>query len=688
MARSFEVKHQRRIVALILLVVLIFIFAVMRVFEYQIVQGEEFLNTAEQSSTVKIPIVAARGEIVDRNGIPFTQNKATFNIEFDYTFLPKGKENETIYALIKILESQGEEWIDELPITKTEPYAFIEGKEAEVTKMKKKIQVNEYTGAQDCLDNIYEMTGIKTFPNSKAKGATDKNQITTKYDERYCRLIAGVRYQLMLKDFSRWTNRCTIAEDISPKTVALIRELSDELKGVEIVERAQRTYISGDVASHIIGSLGPIYAEEKDIYKPGQVDSEYGWTDLVGKSGIEKVMESELKGTNGEMTVIKNSKGDIVDIVETKAPVAGNTVQLTIDLEFQKEVQQILADYIKYYNETNKSKKVSNGAAIVVMDVKTGGVLASVSYPYFDINEYSSKYTELSTREDKPLFNRALNGTYRPGSTFKTIVAAGALQEGKITPTSTVTCTGTYMYFAPSYTPSCLMVGHGVGSRENVSTALQHSCNIFFFETGRILGIDKMNEYAKKFGLGVDTGLELPSAVGNLSGPEFSKKFNALWSPGNVIQAAIGQMDTNVTPLQMAVQATTIANKGTRYNAHIVKSVLSNDMKKVISEKPATIASQYQMTDEAYEAITKGMIAAGKGIAAPNQLTDLGYDVAVKTGTPQVTTDKFNNAFIAFAPVDQPEIAISCMMENGESANKMIRSILLAYQKAKLKWKD
>ncbi|WMJ21862.1 penicillin-binding transpeptidase domain-containing protein [Paludicola sp. MB14-C6] len=691
MARSFEIKHHRRIVALIILVVMIFTLAVMRVFEYQLVKGEEFLKLAEESSSVQIPIVAARGEIVDRNGVPFTQNKATFNLEFDYTFLPKGKENETIYSLIKILEKQGEDWVDELPITKTEPYKFIEGKEAEVAKLKKKINVNEYTSAQNCMDNIYQMTGIKKYKDKKEKcthcGKKFEECDYKGYDERYSRLIAGIRYEMIQKDFSRWTNRCTVASDITPQTVALVREFSNQLKGLEVVERATRTYISGDAASHIIGSLGPIYAEEKDKYKPGQTGSRYSMTDLVGKSGIEKAMENDLKGINGQMSVVKNSKGDIVDIVETKAPVAGKTVQLSIDLAFQKEVQQILADYIKNFNETNTKNKNVKGASIVVMDTKTGGVLASVSYPYFDINEYRSNYATLSTREDKPLFNRALNGAYRPGSTFKPVVAAGALAENKITPSTTVFCDGAY-HFWPKWDPlpSCLSIGHRNQSL-NVVSALQYSCNVFFYDTGRILGINKINEYGRLFGFGVETGLELPNAVGNLSGPEYSEKLKAVWNPGNVIQAAIGQMDTNVSPLQMAIEASTIANKGTRYNAHLVKSILSNDKKTVVSEKKPTIASQYKMSDEAFTEISSGMILAGKGIGAPNQLTDLGYDVAVKTGTPQVTKTKTNNAFIAFAPVAQPEIAISCMVEDGEVANRMVRSILLAYEKAKANWK-
>ncbi len=668
MARPFEIKHHRRIVAMIIFVSVIFLFAAMRAFQFQLVEGASLLATANKSSDSTIVVTAARGEIVDRNGVPLTKNKATFNVEFDYNFMKKrsadetlSTQNQTIYDLIRLFEKRNEKWIDELPITTNKPYKFIDGKEMEVAKLKTKIGVNQYTTAQDCIDNIYEEYKIKD------------------YSEDYKRKVAGVRYQMLFKDFSRYTPRYTFAEDITPQTVAFMKEFSSDLIGVEIVEKAIRTYVSGDVASHIIGSLGPIYAEEAKYYK----DKGYPMTDLVGKDGIEKALEDVLRGQNGTMKVIKNSKGEIIDIQEETAPVAGRTVQLTLDLNFQKEVQTILADYIKDFNETNKEGKKAEGSSIVVMDVKTGGVLASISYPYYDINEYKTNYSELLKKEGNPLFNRAMFGLYRPGSTFKPVVAAAALTENKITPQTTVFCDGVY-HFWDDYQPKCLSIGHRNVSL-NVISALDHSCNVFFYETGRLLGIDKINEYANYFGLGAETGLELSNATGNLSSPAFSAKYDKRWEKGNVVQAAIGQMDTSVTPLQMAIESMTIANKGTRYNAHLVKNILSNDMKQVITPEQIKVASSFKMSDITFDTIKQGMIAASKGVGAPNQLTDLGYDVAVKTGTPQVSPTKTNNAFIAFSPAASPEIAISCMVEDGYGTNKLIRRILLAYEKSKIK---
>lgn len=683
MAKSFEMKYYHRIIALIIIASIIFSLAVMRAFEFQVVKGASYLDEINKNTAATVVIPAARGEILDRNGVPFTKNKAIFNVEFDYVFMKKDTENQIINNLIMLFEKKGQKWIDDLPITSTQPYQFIEGKEVEIKRLRKTLDVNEYATAVDCMEQIYMQCGIKKYENKKGKCTHCNKKIEEcdykGYSEEMSRKIAGVRANMLQKQFSRNNSRYVFAEDVTPEMVTLIREFSTELVGVEIAETALRTYISGDVAPHILGSMGPIYAEEVKYY----VDElKYNYNDLVGKSGVEKLMNQELHGTNGEMKVIKNNLGDIIDIYESKPPVAGKNVKLTLDYNFQKDVQQILADYIKNFNETNKKGKKSTSASIVVLDVKTGGVLASVSYPYYDINEYKTNYGELLKAEGNPLMNYALNGTYRPGSTFKPVVAAAGLTEGTIAPSTTVTCNRVYTYW-DDYQPSCL--GHHGAT--NVVKALQVSCNIFFYDTGRQLGIDKINKYANLMGLGTDTGIELNAATGNMSSPEFAKSHNLDWHPGHVAQSAIGQMHTAVTPLQMAVEASTVANKGTRYNVHIIDSIVSNDNKKVYFKKNPTIASQFNLKDSDFKAISDGMVLAGQSLSSPNQLTDLGYRVAVKTGTPEVYKSennvKTNHAFIAFAPVDEPEIAISCMVDDGFASHQMLRKILLAYEKTK-----
>lgn len=674
---SFEKAHSRRLAAFILLTVMFFFAAATRAFQFQVVDGEDYLDAAVQNSATKVVVSAARGEIVDRNGVPFTRNKAVFDVELDYAFIEKGNENEVIYKLIKTFEALDEEWIDNLPISYTTPYVFKDGEDAAVARLKKKVEVNEWATAQNCMDAIYEIYDYKFRKDKRYKDGMVGIEYLD-YTEEYKRKIAGVRYEMIMKDFSKNNSRYVFAENVSPETVAIIEELSSDYPGVFIAERAERTYVSGDVASHIIGAIGPIYAEEAEKYK----EKGYRMNDLVGKTGIEKAMEEELHGIPGELTVIKNSKGEVVSIEETKAPIAGKTIKLTIDFELQKKLQQELALYIEDFNKTNKKDKFSDQAALCVLDVKTGGALALVSYPYYDINDYKENYSMLAAAPGHPLNNYALNGLYRPGSTFKPIVAAAGLNEGLIDGDWEIFCDGKYHFYGPTWEPGCLSIGHR-NVNMDVITSLKYSCNVFFYDVGRQLGIDKLNQYANYFGLGADTGIEIASSKGVLSSRETSEKNGVRWEAGNVIQAAIGQLDTTITPLQMACEAMTIANRGTRYNVHLVDSVMTHDAKNTISKVPTTVASAYPMTDEAFDLISKGMIEAGKTIGAPYQVTDLGYDVAVKTGTPEVSSTKTNNCFISFAPVDEPEIAVSLMVKDGDLTNKFLRRVLLAYEESK-----
>lgn len=674
---AFEKAHTRRIIAFIMLVILFFFSASVRAFQFQVVDGLSYLQAAQQNSSTKVIVSAARGEIVDRNGVPFTRNKAVFDVELDYAFIEKGNENEVIYKLIKTFEALGEEWIDNLPISYTSPYFFKDGEDAAIARLKKKVDVNEWATAENCMDAIYEIYDYKFRKDKRYKDGQVGIEYLD-YSEEYKRKIAGVRYEMITKDFSKNNSRYVFAEAVSPETVAIIEELSEDYPGVFIAERAERTYISGDVASHLIGAIGPIYAEEADAYK----EKGYRMNDLVGKTGIEKAMEEELHGIPGELTVVKNSKGEVVSIEETKAPVAGKTVRLTIDFKLQSKLQKELALYIEDFNKTNKKDKFSDQAALCVLDAKTGGVLAMVSYPYYDINDYKNNYTMLAEAEGYPLNNYALSGLYRPGSTFKPITAAAGIDEGIIDESFKVHCDGRYHFYGPTWEPKCLSIGH-INVDMNVVSALKYSCNVFFYETGRLLGIDTINKYANYFGLGVDTGIELPAPKGVLSSRETSERNGMRWEEGNVVQAAIGQLDTTITPLQMACEAMTLANHGTRYNVHLVDSIMTHDAKTVVRKIPTTVASSYPMSDRAFDLISRGMIEAGKTIAEPYQVTDLGYDVAVKTGTPEVSSTKTNNCFISFSPVNEPEIAVSFMVKDGDLTNKFLRRVIDAYEESK-----
>ena len=441
-----------------------------------------------------------------------------------------------------------------------------------------------------------------------------------------------------------------------------------------------RSYPDGTIAPHVIGTVGQMSAEEWSRYK----SEGYQMSDYVGKFGIERYCEETLRGTDGARTVEQGKNGDILSEEVTTQPESGNSVYLTIDADFQKKVEEILSDYIEELRLTGAPEEGANvkGGAVSVIDPRTGAVLALVTWPTYDLNDYYTDYASLLEEENTPLIDRATDGLYRPGSTFKTVVAVAALEEGIITPEDTVNCTGVYTYFdqvieGNTFHPTCL----GVHGQLSVSEALTRSCNIFFYDVGRRLGIDTINRYASLMGLGEETGLELGSAVGTLSSPEHTKEMGGTWTQGNVVQASIGQMDTMVSPLQLSVQAMTLANRGDRYKVYLVDEVRSFDGSELLEKTEPELVSSFDMSEETFDAVVNGMIGVGMQYTAPEyMLSDLGYNVAVKTGTPQVTTDTTNSCAIAFAPAEDAEIAIGIMLEEGVGASRLIRQILLAWE--------
>lgn len=668
-------KERGRLIVLSFLSAIVCGAYILNLMNFQIVRGSEFQAQTQQLTVSKIAVKAARGEIVDCNGVALAENKVGFNIVFYYSFFPKAQQNRIISGLIGILEKNGEDWYDPLPLTMEADPSFEADRDKDIETLRNKLGVNVYATASDCMYNLRELFGIDDS-----------------YDDLTARKIAGVRYGMVLADFSVNNNQYAFAEDVSTDTALLIKETSHLLPGVDIVDEDIRTYPQGDVAPHIVGVIGKMYAEEYysttdsegNVLTEGYKDKGYKMDSLVGKMGVEQLMEAELHGVDGVKTVEQSKDGTIISEEVTTAPESGNNVVLTIDSAFQKKVQDILEAHILMLRERESDKdgdhgNKAEGGSIVVLDSKTGGILAAATYPNYDLNDYFSDYASIRDADFAPLNNRAFNGLYRPGSTFKTAVAAGALQEGIITPSETVNCQRVYRYYdilpGNQFRPTCL----GYHGATNVMKALTVSCNIFFYDVGRRLGTEKMQEYAHLLGLGTSTGVELNESIGGISGPQRSENLGKIWVQGDICQAAIGQMDTNVTPLQMAVQAMTLANKGTRYQAHLIKEVRSYDDSTVLSTTPTTVLSEFSMTDETFEAIKEGMIGAAARVPAPYQLTDLGYDVALKTGTPQKNNTEFHSAAIAFAPADNADIAISVMLELGDNANYLIRQILDAY---------
>lgn len=639
-----------------------------RLMQIQIVSGDEYLLKSRTTSVETQSIDAPRGEIADINGQLLVSNKSCFNVSVDKAFFPSddSEKNRIILETAEIVLSQGKEYIDILPMTKDKPFETV-GEDDEISEMLKSAGVQVYATSDEIMNAFY-----------------DNYNISDEYTDEEKRIIAGVRYTMEKRNFSV-SNTYTFAEDVSMETVIKIKEKSSSLDGIDIVEAAVRSYGDGDVIPHLIGTVGAIDADEYSELK----ESGYSLDDTVGKSGIELAMESTLRGEDGIKTY-EMQNDEVVSDTITKEVTPGNSIKLTVDSDFQRNVQTILENHIIWLqNQTNVNKKgeKADAGAIVVLDAKTGALLAAATAPTYNLNDYINNYSEVASRENSPLTNRAIKGLYRPGSTFKTVTATAALNEGIISGNTYITCNGTYNYWE-DYKPKCT----GYHGSINVITALKESCNIFFYETGRLTGIDLIKSYAKMFGLAGEMGLEIgrETEYGYIASPETYDTLGLDWQAGNIVQAAIGQSETAVTPLQMASLASTIANNGVRYQTYMVDSVYDYNMETLASKTEPTVACTIEdKTGYTFDLVKSGMCEAADfdEYSYPKESDYYtgdyllkGMNAAIKTGTPQTTSkESTDSAFIGFYPADDPQIAFAGIVEDGEYSKLMIKQIINAY---------
>jgi penicillin-binding protein 2 len=657
----------------VILTIAIFALGVIRLMKIQVVDGDSYADEALSTREAKQVIRSPRGEIVDIKGNLIISNKVGYNVIIEKAFVPADLEtqNAVIAATASILADHEAEWIDTLPISKTRPYEFLPDRDSDIAKMRKHISVQPYATAKDCIDAMIAKFGI-----------------SPDYSDDEKRTVCGVQFEMILRSFSL-ENTYTFAEDIPLEAVARIKEKSYRLLGTDVVADAIRVVNIGNAAPHLIGMTGAITAEEYEANK----ENGYALNDSIGKSGIELAMESELRGQKGERTFTLYKNEVVSDEITTEA-VPGHSVKLTLDVGYQRAIQNTLADHITWLqNQDHKDMKGQNatGGAIVVLDAagdNAGAVLAAATYPTYDLADYKINYAALGSDPGLPLYNRATSGLYRPGSTFKTVTATAALDEGYIDLSTTIVCNGTYKYWS-DYQPRCT----GFHGRINVITALEKSCNIFFYEVGRVMGIDTIDAYAKMYGFGQASGLETGGAEGWVASPALFEQKNLDWQAGLVVQAAIGQSETNVTPMQLAVLANTLANNGLRYRPHLVDSIYDYNLDVMISKTPPEILQTIpDKSGITFTNIRDGMKRAANfsNYSYPNPtqygreyiLSDIPGGVAIKTGTPQMTSSEdTGSAFIGYYPADNPEIAFAGFIEHGEWSKLMIRRIIEEYTK-------
>ena len=672
--RKTAIRRMRVLVAAACILMLLY---GLRLIFLQLVNGDDFKSQATNTTDYKFTVTAARGDIVDSRGERIATSVTGYNVVLNKLLMGDEDLDGMLQKIVELLRANGESWNDTLLISQPDAggnYTFTaeEGSTKDqkaLAAMKDNLGLQQYATANDVMEKLVEDYDLASFPLS------------------WQRTLGGIHYEMQLQAFSN-VNNFIMAENVSEATVATIKEHSLSLPGVEIVETSTRSYEQSTVLPHVLGRVGKITAEKwKVTDENGQTtyplrEKGYNMNDIIGISGLESAYEDELRGKDGVETITRNSDGVIVDTALTTVPEPGHTVQLTIDSRFQKAVDKALAENIDMINRVYNtgSMKAAAGAA-VVLDVKDGSVLAASNYPSFDQNLYATQYSEYSADESLPLFNRALQGLYTPGSTFKPAVAIAALDTGLINRYSTVNCTRVYTYYK-DYRPKCTQHGHGNGPIDVVN-AIKWSCNIFFYDVGRRLTSDVYDAYAYKLGLGQRTGVEVSEAVGHLTTKNDSNYMESL-----DIQAAIGQGNTVVTPVQLATYAATIANRGTRYRTHFVKAILDSNTGEVLQETQPEVMDVIEDKGETFDLIQQGMIGVSQTISA---LANYPYTIACKTGTPQRSEGYYsgssyrhytNTMMIAYGPTEDAQIAIGIVVEyggGGARAGNLMADIFNAY---------
>lgn len=651
-----DIKIKKRYRIIYFFIVIIAIVAISRLFSLQVINGSDYRQISDSRLSRDIPVKAPRGEILDRYGRPLVTNRVGYSVSISKTG-NTGEVNRIILNLTNLFKERDLEYEDTLPVTKKAPYKFTFKDDEDGTAKEKEKKFKENAN----LDS--ELSAQEVVNKYK-----DKYEFGG-YNEEQIRTIAGVRYEMEKRNFST-NNPYLFAEDVDINTITQIKERYDDFSCVTVYTQPIRQYSNGTLAAHILGRTGIINPEEYEELK----DKGYGMNDYLGKEGIEKAFEEYLRGTDGIDSIAQTASEDGSEVTFSKEPQAGDTVLLTIDRDLQKATEESLANNIQKIAATSdegNGNDASSGAA-VVMDLNTGEVLAVASYPTYDPSRFNEDYSMLLENPNTPMLNRALMGTYEPGSTYKLTTALAALEEGIISPDETMKTEGVYEYLDHKFMCSIYRSSGKTHGVIGVSEALQHSCNYFFYKMGEQLGIEKLTEYTQMLGLGDYTGIELEEeAKGQIAGPELRQKMNQEWYPGDVLQAAIGQSDNLFTPIQMASFVSTIANGGTNYKAHLLKAVKSNTDEELVVRTSPEIKNQMEIEKDNLKAVLDGMqLVASEGTASA-AFEDFPIRTGGKTGSAQVSSGSSNGIYVGFAPFDQPQIAVAVVVEHGGSGGNV-----------------
>ena len=672
-----ERMTQRRATFLLIIFAVAVIFFTFKLYDLQIIETggkTDNISTFETRTRVK----AARGIIMDTNGNILVTNRASYDLVVNHFVLTSSANpNQTLYQLVQLCKTQGIEYTDRLPISKQTPYEYT---------------LDDYNTTWQSYFQTFLIERDNIDSDISAPLLMEKLKesysIPEQWSEEDARLVLGLRYELSLRHYVGTLSNYVFMSDVNSDVLAAVMELN--IPGMNVETTTVREY-STKYASHILGYVGAMNKEQWEVYKT----KDYSMDALVGQTGLEQAFEEYLHGIDGTRVDVVTKSGQLVRSYYETEPQAGKNVQVSVDLKLQAIAEDTLASTIANLRDPTinpeKDGRDAGGAAAVAMDIKTGQVLVCASYPTYDLSTLFENYSELLEDKTAPLFNRALQAAYPPGSTYKMSMVVAGIDAGEITRYTHIEDKGVFTKYA-GFSPKCLRFTSSGKTHGSIdcTDALKVSCNYFFYVLGDRLKLDQIDSTAKGLGLGEPTGIELYEALGHRANPETKAKLytgeNAKWYQGDQVVASIGQSENKFTPIQLCSYVTALVNQGTRYKATFLDRVVSSDYRSVFLENTVQIQSEMPMSDEARAAVAEGMrkVANVSGGTAYKIFKDYPITVCAKTGTAQtgIQNASDNGAFVCYAPAEDPQIAIVVYGEkagHGSSLGEVARAILDSY---------
>ncbi len=646
-----RITRIRARILVLIFTVIVFFFG-FKLYDLQIIQtGGKTDNTSTFTTYTRVK--ATRGDILDTNGNLLVGNRASYDLVINhYVLITADGTSDYLYKLVKRCQEAGVTYTDHFPVSTERPFVYT---------------LNQYNSSwQNYFQEYLSYKGGLDSDISApllVQRLRERYKLPEEWTDDEARQVIGLWYEMELRQCVGSLPNYIFLADVSDEDLSAIMELN--IPGLTVEASTVREY-STVYAAHVLGFVGPMNAEQWEKYKD---DPDYTMDAEIGQDGFEAAYEKYLHGVDGLREDTVTVSGELVSSRYLVEPKAGANVEVSIDINLQRAAENTMADiYADLRSDPNNDGSDCQGGAVVAMDVKTGQVLVCSSYPTYDLSTFFENYDEILNADFGPLYNRALMGEYPPGSTYKMSMVVAGINSGTITSETQIYDRGVYNKYGPDFAPKCLYYTNYGQLHENVNAAvaLQVSCNYFFYELADKIALSAIDNTAKNLGLGEPTGVELAENLGHRANAETKKKLhNEDWYKGDQITAAIGQSDNRFTPMQLCVYASTLANRGTRYRATFLNRVVSDDYRSLLYDNEVSVMSTFDISDDAYKAYTEGMYLVTQKTdwtgTAYSTFKDYPIDVAAKTGTAEngITDASAHGAFICYAPVENPQIAIA-----------------------------